>query len=163
MMTRTLSVTASILFFSLLQRAPASDIDPAVPSPAELDDPVLPVVSELDSPDRISVMRLTPQLVEAQQKSEPSGPASGFVGTVRINPALLARPADPIINIDGSILGVGLPRDMARVQLNVAGERYELFFFDEQRDSRYGLRHVSGMFSIMRIRTRDSPWMIAKG
>lgn len=143
MKTRTLSVAVPILFFSLLQRAPAGELDPAAPSPAELDDPVLPTVSELDSPDRTSVLRLQPQVFEAQQRSKSSNPAAGFVGTVRINPALLARPADPIVNIDGSILGVGLPRDMARLQLNVAGEQYELFFFDEQRDSRYGLRHVS--------------------
>lgn len=140
MKTRTLSVAVPILFFSLLQRAPASELDPAAPSPAELDDPVLPVVSELDSPGRTSVLRLQPQVFEAQQKSDA---AAGFVGTVRINPALLARPADPIVNIDGSILGIGLPRDTARLQLNVAGEQYELFFFDEQRDPRYGLRHVS--------------------
>jgi hypothetical protein len=89
-------------------------------------------------------MRLKPQVFEAQKSAEPSsGFLDDFVGVVRINPAFLTKPADPIVRAGGAVLGVGLPRDMARLQVGIAGEEYELFFFDEQKDSRYGLRHVT--------------------
>ena len=139
------SAAVTVLFFSLVQRGLAGDTDPPVPSPAELDDPALPaVVSEIGDPDRSSIMRLKPQVFEAQKSVESSGSSlDDFVGVVKIHPAYLTKPADPIVRAGGAVLGVGLPRDMARLQVAIAGEQYDLFFFDEQKDSRYGLRHVT--------------------
>jgi hypothetical protein len=139
------SVAVTVLFFSLVQRGLAGETNPPVPSPAELDDPALPaVVSEIGDPDRSSIMRLRPQVFEAQKSAESSGGSlDDFVGLLRINPAFLTKPADPIVRAGGAVLGVGLPREMARLQVGIAGEQYELFFFDEQKDSRYGLRHVT--------------------
>ncbi|MDY6947626.1 MAG: hypothetical protein SXG53_18110 [Pseudomonadota bacterium] len=143
MSTKKFFITALILFFSLLQPALASDTAPSIPSPAELDDPVLPAASEIAAADRTTLSRLIPQIFETQQIERTDGSPDSFLGTVRINPAFLTKPAAPIVGADGSILGVGLPPDMARLQLNIAGEQYELFFFDEQKDARYGLRHVT--------------------
>ena len=139
------SVSLIILLLAVLQQGLASDSDPPVPSPAELDDPVLPAVpSQIADPDRRSIMRLRPQVFEAQTSAAPTGRLLGsFVGTVEINPAFLSKPAEPTVNTAGAVLGFGLPRDMARLQLEVAGDQYQLFFFDEQKDTRYGLRHVT--------------------
>jgi hypothetical protein len=139
------SIAVAILSLSLAQQTLAADSDPPIPSPTEVDDPVLPaVLSEIADSDRRSILRLKPHIFEAQ-KSEASGDSRlvDFVGTVKINPAFLSKPAEPIVNTAGAVLGFGLPRDMARLQLDVAGDRYELFYFDEQKDTRYGFRHVT--------------------
>jgi len=82
------------------------------------------VVSEIGDPDRSSIMRLKPQVFEAQKSVESSGSSlDDFVGVVKIHPAYLTKPADPIVRAGGAVLGVGLPRDMARLQVAIAGEQ----------------------------------------
>lgn len=81
------------------------------------DVPRVPHPSELDDP-------LLPTVVATARTQSGSGGPSDYLGIVQIQPALLTAAA-------------------ARVQLKIAGAHYDLQFFDQKDDPRYGLRHVT--------------------
>lgn len=75
-----------------------------------------------------------------RQKREPEGE---WVGTTSIHPALLTRPSEKEIDSNRPAMGFGLPRQLAKLALEIEGTDYELFYVDEKADQEYQFRHVT--------------------
>lgn len=133
------------LTVSIATVAATEPITEDVPAPDQYD-PTLPKTADIAVADRAAALRAQAQPLQMDHTAQiltTMDSSNAFVGVVRINPAMLARPVDPVVNADGSMFGFGLPRDMARLHLQIAGETYDLFFYDEKPDPKYGYRHVT--------------------
>ncbi len=64
------------------------------------------------------------------------------IGFTRLSPALLSRPVEVKIDSNEPVIAAGLPASMARLELELDGNKYQLYFRNEVTDSRNELRHV---------------------
>lgn len=121
---------------------------PPVPAPGDVEDPVLsrPDVAR-GSAATASTKATSGIRLSISKSTRPEGGSlrdSGeYIGVARISAALLARPVELQVNPGDPIFAFGLPAQMARLDLDLEGKQYQLYFAEAATEESGRLRHVT--------------------
>lgn len=118
---------------------------PRVPAPDEAD-PIPAADSSLQSARIPAPQRFasgTPLKLRPSTDSRRMRADAVALGVVNIDPFLLTRPVDVQIAPGKPLIVFGVPADMARLDLDLDGKRFQLYYSQEANDGALGYRHVT--------------------